>query len=314
MKMIDNYLATLCTYLPESMQQDVRDELEASIYGQLDDIAEQKGRDVNELEQAQILEQLGHPMQVAASYLPNQQLIGQAFFPMFKKVLQTTFMIVTAIHLFMSLPYLANSSNFIGAVIRTFWGLMETGVWLFGFITLIFYAMQLSGFDPKRLYTWSAFELKDRVDGKPVSRFESLFELAMQVLFLAWWNNVLSWPVNDITAERFRSITLSQQWESVVMPVNIIIGLVMLITVHKLWVCGWNTINRVGNIVANLLILALMWHILGFDPLVEINNQAQLLSEHAVNTIELSIKAVLWIIVFVNLWEMFASGRKLLRR
>ena len=56
MKMITNYLSNLESYLPDDMQQDVREELEASIYGQIEDLKEQQVRQPDEDEVANILQ------------------------------------------------------------------------------------------------------------------------------------------------------------------------------------------------------------------------------------------------------------------
>ena len=39
MKMIEHYLDSLETYLPDEMKQDVRDELKASLIGQVEDLS-----------------------------------------------------------------------------------------------------------------------------------------------------------------------------------------------------------------------------------------------------------------------------------
>ena len=83
--MIDNYLDSLESYLPDSLKKDVREEFEASIYDQFEEQQEALSRDLTLEEQEQLLLKIGHPMQVAARYLPNQKLIGESFFPAYKK-------------------------------------------------------------------------------------------------------------------------------------------------------------------------------------------------------------------------------------
>ena len=76
MQMINNYLNSLESYLPDQLKKDVREEFEASIYDQFEERQEELNRDLTEIEQEELLVKIGHPMQVAARYLPNQKLIG----------------------------------------------------------------------------------------------------------------------------------------------------------------------------------------------------------------------------------------------
>ena len=88
MRMIDEYLNSLESFLPDDLKQEVRDELEASIYAQLEDECGALGRELNQQEQEILLRKIGHPMRVAAAYLPNQELVGNEYFPAYKKALQ----------------------------------------------------------------------------------------------------------------------------------------------------------------------------------------------------------------------------------
>lgn len=316
MKLVENYLSNFAAYLPEAIRQEVRDELSASIYAQLEDKAEQFGREVNESEQAEVLQQLGHPMRVAAAYLPNQQLVGAELFPMFKKVLQITLIFVFAIHLLMSLPYLANSPSIIGGAIQMAWGYLDTAVWVFGLITLIFFLLQSSKVNLDRLYAWSPFDLTEKADQAPVSRFETLFELAMEVLFIAWWNNLLSIPATAEAAYIIDSVSLSPQWAEVLWPVNILMGFVILINLHKLWVAGWNKINIGANILLNITFAAVIWQILSFDAYLSVATAGEevILNSKTIRTMELSVGAILWIVLLTNIWEIFAGVRKLMSK
>ena len=64
MKMIQNYLDSLESYLPDELKQDVRDELEASLMSQVEDSQETLGRDLNLVETEALLKKLGHPINI----------------------------------------------------------------------------------------------------------------------------------------------------------------------------------------------------------------------------------------------------------
>ena len=82
MQMITNYLDSFENYLPDESKDDVRAELESSILAQIEDKQLEIGRELNLQEQEQLLLKIGHPMRVAAAYLPDQQLINKDYFPL----------------------------------------------------------------------------------------------------------------------------------------------------------------------------------------------------------------------------------------
>ena len=51
MQMIDNYLNSLESYLPDELKKDIRDEFEASIYDQFEERQEELNRDLTQKEQ-----------------------------------------------------------------------------------------------------------------------------------------------------------------------------------------------------------------------------------------------------------------------
>ena len=77
MNMINNYLDNFEKHLPEESREEIREEFEASLLGQIEDQESQLERPLNEQEQEDLLLKIGHPMKVAAGFLSNQQLIFQ---------------------------------------------------------------------------------------------------------------------------------------------------------------------------------------------------------------------------------------------
>lgn len=312
MNMINNYLSNLESYLPQEMRQEVRDELEGSILGQLEDKAEQLGREPNEQEQAEILLNIGHPMRVAASFQPNQQLIGAELFPMFKKALQLTLILLISIQLVLNAPYLFTSENFIGYVIRTIADIFDTALWGFGLVTMVFYILQSNNINLDKLYAWSPKTLTEKTTNLPVSRFETLFEIAVEMIFLAWWNNFFSWPaVYDGTV-----LSFSAEWANVFWPVNIVMGIAIAINLHKLWIAGWNNSNRFANILLNIAILGIVIHMFSFENylLAAPNEAGAKFPDSILEIFNNGVSLVLWIVVFTNILEILLTVKRLLKK
>ncbi|MFT5572256.1 MAG: hypothetical protein ACI9FR_001179 [Cryomorphaceae bacterium] len=87
MEMINNYLDNFENHLSVANAKEIREELESSILDQIEEREEQLSRSLNEQEIEALLLKIGHPMKVAAGFLPNQQLVSAEYFPAYKKVL-----------------------------------------------------------------------------------------------------------------------------------------------------------------------------------------------------------------------------------
>src|SRR6187551_1297897 len=87
MKLLDRYMSAVAFHLPESRRDEITRELRANILDKLESLAGQQGREATEEEVAVVLKELGHPQQVANSFLPPQQLVTAELFPFYKQVL-----------------------------------------------------------------------------------------------------------------------------------------------------------------------------------------------------------------------------------
>lgn len=89
MELLDRYLQSVKSYLPGKQRDDIVKELSENILSEMEDREGGLGRK-HEAEQAAILKQHGHPMEVAGRYLPRQYLIGPAVFPYYWFTLKRT--------------------------------------------------------------------------------------------------------------------------------------------------------------------------------------------------------------------------------
>src|SRR5215472_14792355 len=104
MELLDRYLQAVREYLIGNRRDDIVKELGGNILSQMEDKAGELGRPLNEIEQAAILKQYGHPLVAAARYrrLPLQQLIGPALFPLYWYALQAVVAFVALLHVMMA--------------------------------------------------------------------------------------------------------------------------------------------------------------------------------------------------------------------
>jgi hypothetical protein len=98
MELLERYLQAVGQYLPTKSKMDTLAELRANLLAQMEGREEELGRPLTQGEVADVLEKHGRPMLVAARYLPQQYLIGPAWFPIYWFTLKKSFPFVVAVY------------------------------------------------------------------------------------------------------------------------------------------------------------------------------------------------------------------------
>ncbi len=315
MTMIENYLDSLERYLPDEMKQDVRDELTASLMDQVEDSRETLGRDLSLEETEALLRKLGHPMQVASAYLPKQQLISPDFFPAYKRALEIALTIMAvAIALLSFVESLSNPSQpIIKTAIIIFADVLYNGLYVFAIVTLIFYLMEYHDVSLNKIYAWSPRDLKSSSSRLALSRLETGFELIVGVLFLAWWNDIIYLPIGTSVENK---MSLSSEWQSVFLTVNIIMAFSITLSIHKFVLATSSQFSLIAEIVVSLATLLIIAQILQFDQFVIYHSSAiespgwTKIAENLDNVVLTSVA----IVAAICAWDIFSNARKLRNR
>src|SRR5262249_36573385 len=133
MELLDRYLQAVRGYLLHKRRDDIVKELGDNILSQMEDKAVELGRPLNEIEQAAILKQYGHPLLAAARYrrLPLQQLIGPALFPLYWYALQAIVLFVAAFHIMAAVVVALSRGSVLEGMLSA-WG----SFWLWGLVAV----------------------------------------------------------------------------------------------------------------------------------------------------------------------------------
>lgn len=313
MKMIENYLNSLETYLPDDVKQDVRDELKASIMGQVEDSEEALGRELNPHETEDLLRKLGHPMKVASAFLPNQQLIGSDYFPAYRKAMEIALALTVVATLLFSLLGALSGKSTIGAAIAIFANIINNGLYTFAIVTLVFYLMDYYNADLGKLYAWSPKDLKSSGKRLGLSRIETGFELAASILFIAFWNNIMPLPSHTIVGGESANVSLSPEWQAVFWSVNVIMGLSIALGTYNFALATWNRFSLTSEIILSLATIVIIAQILQFDQFITVHTT---LNEHVdlirfIDHMNTVIYSILVIVAAVCLWDIYSNIRKL---
>jgi hypothetical protein len=140
MDLLNRYLHAVKFLLPKAQQEDIVAELGEDLRAQIDEREAALGRPLDDDSVAAILKQRGHPMLVAAHYLPQRSLIGPAVFPIYQFILKLValWILLPVFILVVGPATILSSRQPSLALIETVWTLLMAAVFAFGVITLIF--------------------------------------------------------------------------------------------------------------------------------------------------------------------------------
>jgi hypothetical protein len=184
MDLIDRYLAAIARQLPAKQAADIRAELGDVLMSRVEDQEARLGRPLVRAEVEALLIDFGNPLTVAGRYRKVQHLIGPEVFPYWWAAIKIMLAILAGIYLVLLI---------IGAVVDTTpleWkrhvpSIVPVAIYLFGLITLGAAAFERFG-KVQMLQKWKPSQLPPAV-GKRRTPFELGFEIAWNVVFLAWW-------------------------------------------------------------------------------------------------------------------------------
>jgi hypothetical protein len=141
MELLERYLQAVGQYLLPKGKGDTLAELRANLLAQMEGREEELGRPLTQGEVADVLKRHGHPMLVAARYLPQQYLIGPQWFPIYWFTLKKSFPFVALAYLVTQVVAIVfqgwRGFNVAGAILHfpsvvlTFWGVVTLGFAVF---------------------------------------------------------------------------------------------------------------------------------------------------------------------------------------
>ncbi|WP_295802308.1 hypothetical protein [uncultured Microbulbifer sp.] len=278
MELLQRYVDNVKTYLPQSLREDVGNELYSGLQDEYDDLSETLGRAPGELEIAALLKRRGHPMQVAAAFRPRRTQVSEALFPLYLQVLKWVILLIAIVNgVALALPLLgAPQPDFFGAVWRWLFATANAALQAFAWITLGFYFTGESLSFSNAFGKWDPRSLP-RVagGGHNIGQFDSGIELVAILLCAGWLNNLFS-----LVQPSFAGIELilAEQLRGLLPWINIALGAGALMAAWKLLLPYWTrskillsaTIHGYWLLLLVLLFglqetFAIQWHAAGVD-------------------------------------------------
>lgn len=197
MNLIDRYVREIGRKLPQKSRTDIEKEIRSAVEDMLEDRSKKDGRAADEEMTIAVLKEYGNPETVAASYLPEQYLIGPQLFPIFWLVTKIVFAVLTTLTV-IAMGFALFGSN---ATPAEFWGdlfkllgqYFSGMMAAFGNIVLVFALIQrfASGWEfheKDEDKDWNPRDLPDVEDADQVKIGEHVAEMVFIVLGLILFN------------------------------------------------------------------------------------------------------------------------------
>jgi hypothetical protein len=258
MDLIERYLAAIGRQLPARQAADIENELRDVLLSRVEEQEARHGRPLQRAELESLLIDFGHPLVVAARYRKTQHLIGPEIFPFWLTAIQWEGLILSIVFVvFVALAIMMGRSAL--DLEHGVYTLIQVGISLFGWITVIFASWERSG-KAGFLRNWKPSRLPPPERGlRP--RFAIATEIAVNVVFILWWQGLIRfqpffpYPVHLSVA--LAPVWIAWHWEILAYAVlGIAADLVALARP------GWSRTNtglRVGRYLYGVAILGFVF-------------------------------------------------------
>lgn len=197
MELVERYLQAINTFLPARNSADILRELRENILSQMDEKEADLGRPLTAVEEEDLIRQHGHPIVVAARYLPQRQLIGPAIFPFYWATLKASLLIAIAVRGIGVLIGLLISSVNAASVAASLSQVIPDLFLVFAAITLTFAGLEyaIPAYNISSKFKWKPSSLPAlRRNRRTISRAESVAGLIFGIAGAVWWQAVPSAP------------------------------------------------------------------------------------------------------------------------
>ncbi len=202
-ELIERYVSEVGHHLPRKIRDDIKLELSSLVHDALEERAADSGREPTVEMAADVLREMGKPEDMAASYLPEQYLIGPHLFPVYKLVLTIVLIIVGVSFLLgMGVTVARTEPAELGSqlwnIVAGFW---SAAVGNIGLITLIFATIEYVIRQRKDVKVvtladiedWDPYKLPQIKDPDRAKRGELIFGVVAGIFVIILFNAFPRW-------------------------------------------------------------------------------------------------------------------------
>jgi hypothetical protein len=271
MELLDRYLHAVRFWLPSRQQDDILAELSEDLLSQIGDEEAKLARKLNENELVEILKRRGDPMLVAGRFLPEQQLIGPPWFPVYIFVLKLVLLwvLLPLCILIASGTALLSAHDRASAILQILGGFWMGALSAFATITIVFavldrfhHKLYEKDWDPRKLPAVP----KPR-DPRKIPRAGSIAEIIWGLIFVLWWVDVLripAFPGNTV------HVTMAPVWQQFYWPILLLSLAGMILACANLARPWWSRLRAGIRLAIDATIVVMACLLTRMNTLVDI--------------------------------------------
>jgi hypothetical protein len=267
MDLFDRYLHAVRCCLPKEQQDDIVRELSEDLQSQVEDREAELGRPLDRAEQEAILKKCGHPLLLAARYLPQRHLVGPVVFPIYWFVLRIALLGAFLAQVIAAAVFIANGKPF-GDAMQALVPLPFTvGVIVFGWVTLVFAFLDRQLHRLPFLTSWNPATLPPVRPARAPSTVQRVGELLITAACVVYWAAV---PNNQwlVFGPAWMLVRLGPIWQAVHIPILVLASAAVVLQWMKLAHPESSTFRSVAHIAMNLAALVVLGVLMSAGNLV----------------------------------------------
>jgi hypothetical protein len=317
MELVDRYLNAVKGYLPqkEKAQDDIIAELKDSLLSRIEERETELGRALSAEEQQALVKENGHPMLVASRYMPQQYLIGPSMYPFWLMALDAMLIAVGVVYAVLAVIDLITRSDVMQASIQAATGFAGTALFCAAIITLAFWIFERNQIRFGFFDRWQPAKLAANSGGFHMKRSESLFEIVIGALFIAWWSGVISFPTSFWHYGKPVSFVMSSSWNPYwwgILALNVwwlLLSVASFISPYLKWD------RLLLRILLSVISIGLLYFLAQQDVLIVVGDGSVEIGKYGNAQVRLNEMLHWLFIVLAIVWayEIFVDVRRLLR-
>jgi hypothetical protein len=254
MQLLDRYLNAVRFWLTGAEKDDIIAELSDDLRSAIADEEQALGHPLTNDDMVRLLKRRGHPMAVAAGYLPQRSLIGPVLFPVYVLVLKIIALcfiapwIATWAAILFGVPGVSGTHQGLVATLAAVWAASWTGlVGAIGIVTMVFAAIERLHTGSRLFQDWDPRKLPRAFTEIP--RSTSAFEVAALITFGIWWVHFMS--SRDLVFGSSVRITLTPLWGYFFWGVLVLTSLSVVLSATNLTRPYWTSRRAMLRLACN---------------------------------------------------------------
>ncbi|WP_462162981.1 hypothetical protein [Pseudoalteromonas xiamenensis] len=255
MELVERYVEAVKQYLPDEKKDEISREIRATLLDEVDAM----GPTCSTAQVNQLLASWGAPRKVATQFAPPVPLVAQELMPIYWVILKSALSVFFAIHAVVTgLSLLsAEGVGVISFVLKLGLGFVDTALWIFAVVTLVFFA--ISNDSPLKAtlsqMEWSVDKLPvQNAKWQHIKGGDIATDLATAIFLIALVQPSLWMSHKMMESMHIAFLPVVKEW---FMPATMLFAVSIVFSLWQALTPFWSKSKLIANIAINLAYVAM---------------------------------------------------------